>query len=810
MKPTKVVSLVFLVGSFLTAAAEVQSPNQALERLKKQGIEHSRQFQDISVLELVDTVFSENGSSFYVFSDKVKQKGFVILSADDQKDVLVGYSDTGSIEPKKMPEALKVMIGNGRFEPLSSSAKKAIAPMLTTKWNQGAPYNSAMPSGYGEQCLAGCVGLAMSQIVRFHRYPESPVGVADYYWAGGMRNYSVDFSEYVFDFDNMIDDCVEGNPTDVQIKAVSDLIYCCASAVCSDWGISVTTSDAYRVPGKMKAHFGYAENARLVNSNYFTASEWVDVLYSQLEKGLPVLISANKSDGPIGHAFVCDGYDGNGYFHINWGWGGQYDGYFNIMSLYTYDPDVDYSSDGFGTNQNAIINLYPQDKTVMPDVVCTSDDFRLQMNDSGREFFVICRNRPEIVQDVKFGVKLTSTATGETIYVGNEGYVDGDGWMQNIPEEIESGEYKILPAIYACETETWQDIYLELSKRKNMVISIAENQITLLDINEEDISLKLLNPVYPEAIFPYMQFSASAELVNESQNDISVAVKIGICSKQDDGSFWVKNNYGASTNVKIGAGETRSLSLTCNDRVYYYGDECYLCFMQFVNDRWVPIGEPVYVPVEEYSAGTLVIDDMSLERVPSQINPTLTISAGIHCEGGYYNGEIYMDLVECDAEGNILESEVDPSFVQKAFNIAKIGSVNPEDNDFSKMPKTPVVTIGPSRKPIKISRQEEHQIKEHVPEGPSISTPEPERFYRVVYYYTNPNSGDGLLALLSGMILGAYLWEQLDVPVINDDAAIEKEAYYNLNGVQLSGKPSSPGVYILSRGNAVTKKIVIR
>lgn len=801
--------ILLTIGVALPMSSKVHTPYQALEKLI------DFRSDDLTIrslncdLDYVSTVYCEKNPLFYVYTTKADRTGFVILSADDQKEILVGYSSSGKLEPDKIPEALNFLINNGscNHPPYYVKDAAAISPILTTKWSQNAPYNNSMPIQYGEPCLVGCVGTAISQVINYYRFPDRPTGTADYYWANGISNYTVDLSEYTFDFNNIIDDYQTGNPTDAQIKAMNDLMYCSATAVDSNWGTTVTTASSKLIPERMKRHFNYSEEACRISSEYFTIAEWSQLLYSQLSKGIPVLISANKTDSSIGHEFICDGYDGNGYFHINWGWGGNYDGFYNIASLYTYDPDVDYSSEGYGKNQVAVINLYPATKDVNPDVICTAENFRITDVNS-ENIRIICYYRNlNSKKAVNYGIRLTDINRGTTIYIdkGDKNYVDSYGWQQNLPQHLEDGLYNVTPAIYVCDTDTWQDIYTNLNDRK-YYINIVDNQVTKFDAPNAE-NLQIVNALYPEAVFNKMDFSASADLINPNDYVIYTGIKLGICSKLEDGSYKpITTNSSNVTVVNIGPGETRSITLTYKDEYYQYNEDRYICFLQYYKDKWAVIGEPIKMPLTEYMAGTLVLDDISIDKFPTQSNPTLSILSLFHCEDGYYNGEIYMQLAECDEYGEILGST---DIQIPTSRIPVYGSGSNPDDEYSKLPKSPIFTAGRKPSPAKISQYMNHKIEEFNPNS-KPSTP-PDHYWKPIYKYTGPN--EDILTIISGLILAGWIWNTVDMPILNEDIIIDQnEFYYDINGRKLSNQPTSPGFYIkiINNNRDKAEKVIIK
>lgn len=800
--------------------AKIHSPHGALEKLRDYTF-GTTQVPVSSDLSLANIIYSGSTPSLYVYTPKNTDKGFVILSANDENDILVGYSPTGKVNPDSIPELLSFLISK-KTAPTSTSYIKnatAIAPIITSKWHQASPYNNSVPQQNDEPCVVGCVGTAMSQLIRHHRYPLNPVGKASYFWATEMRNFEVDFSEYTFDYDNLLDDYLVGEPTEDQIKAVNDLMFCCSASVEANWSTSITTADSSKVPEKLTTNFNYSKDVARIDSQFFTIDEWTELLYSQLSKGLPVFISANKIGGSIGHAFICDGYDGNGFFHINWGWGGDLDGFYNIGSLYAFDPDVDYSTEGWGKNQYAIINIYPSDIQINPDVVCTANTYKIS-NITTETCEITCYFRDlNTTREVKYGIKLTDCNTGVSEYFekGDKNYLNNYGWLQQLPENIEDGIYKVTPALYNCDTEAWRDIYVNLNQR-NVYVKVEDNQFSLLDSTPVE-DLKAINIIYPEAVFNKRDFSASADIVNPNNNEFAAGIKVGICSKEEDGTYKpISTNDMNTTFIKLAPGETRSVTLNYKDEYYDIREDRYICFLQYYKENWqrpwVVIGEPIKIPLTEYVPGTLVLDSISIDHEPTESNPTLTLNSVFHCEDGYYNGEIYMDLVECDENGVPLDPIENPTPNRLGSFDGYAPDNNNENND--KKPQSPPLTIGRKPHPTKISRKQEQHIKEW---NKNTNYPtRPRKYYTVAHSYRGGDD-DQWLTILSTYMLAAWAFGELgggggstDVPLIPEEVDMtDQTTYYNLNGNVISGKPTTPGIYIkkYDNGSGKTEKVII-
>ena len=773
--------------------------------------------------KLAYTQMSEGAPSFYVFN-REDNKSFIILSAVSLEDGLLGYGTNCINSPEIIPVGLKELLKGIHVTeiPSEENEKDAIQPLISTKWNQTEPYNNTIPTPYGDKSRAGCVATAMAQIIKYHRFPNQPVGTVDY--TSVLSHYSDDLSNYKFDFDNMIDDYVTENPTEAQIKAVNDLFYCCGMSVDSDWGTDVTTAKSSLIPERMKKHFRYNDAMGIVNSSCFTKEKWEELIYAQLRNGWPVMISSNAGKNAIGHEFICDGYDGNGYYHINWGWGGALDGFFRLSSLYSYDSDIDFTTEGYGNNQDAIINVFPENNMKTPMQVFTATAFSLfeSSYDLGDYIEITCHYKQcsGIKTPVRLGLRFTDISDGYTIYSHNnleeefENGVTHWSWTQNLPVEIRKGTYMVTPAVYVCRDKQWQDINLSYEANRFYIAEVSDSKIKIIKPTAEG-KITLNNAVYPEAVFYNRVFSATAELANESENDYYGNVGLCVLTKQEDGSLRVVSKS-TILPVQVKKGDTCSIYMA-GDFTQYSDNDYYIGFMEFPithYDQCVPLGDLQPVLLEEYAGGTLIIDDVTIANEGTEFNPTLTLNSVFHCEDGYYNGPIFMDLVECDENGNLLEDD-NPVNKKEMKEIALVANTDNPDNPYSKEPQTPVTTIGRDPRPIHISTQVDGKPKDFSSfgDGTSDKDTKPYHKYRPRYKYYNPLNKD-LLQLIADFIIILITWDNgsdVGIPAVaSDDSKIN---YYHINGTKLQAPPTSPGIYIkiVKDGKKIqTKKIAVQ
>ncbi|PSR52554.1 hypothetical protein AHMF7605_02940 [Adhaeribacter arboris] len=369
-----------VASNFFSQVAPVASNGKSQQTLSlvhreisKQNNSHSRQ-----------TPFT----FYYVFAAPANG-GMVFISADDNVTPVLGYTRSGTFNPAKMPVNLVKWLEGYKNEirvaaqqkttnekikrtwkalqegtsPLArthSTLAESVDPLISTTWDQSPYYNELCPydNDANERAVTGCVATAMAQIMRYWKYPAQGSGFHSY----NHEKYgtlSANFSNSVYDWENM-PNSINGSNTaiatlmrDVGISV--DMSYGTGSTGGSSaYVISASSQGEHCSEFALKTYFGYAE-VRGVQRRDYSDSEWIDLLKTELDKAQPILFAGFGSGG--GHAFVCDGYDQNDLFHMNWGWSGYYDGFFAISAL---NPDGQGTGGGTGSynsNQQALINI---------------------------------------------------------------------------------------------------------------------------------------------------------------------------------------------------------------------------------------------------------------------------------------------------------------------------------------------------------------------------------------------------------------------------------------------------------------------
>ena len=363
MKIILVLLLLLLIGNAVQAGPVSQ------ETAKKNAVKflesRSARRRTVSAGELSLAHKLVNGKtgheSFYVFN-RSGNNGFVVASGSDLTSPIIAYSDNGCFQPDSMPEpvdnwlqgiAEQIYRAEGMALPFKGrrQPEDIVSPLISTRWYQIGPYNLRCPVIGGYNCLTGCVATAMAQVLNYYQWPQNPVPfIEEYTTDHGIRVDALEPTTFKWD---KMKPAYAYNETGEEADAVAELMRYCGQSVKMDYSLS--SSAASLSPEALTRYFDYSQTVRSVSRNNYNTLQWEQLILNELKAGRPVIYSAGD------HTYICDGYDGNGYFHINWGWGGKSDGYYLLSIL---NPDEDSNAgepggNGYNLWQHAMIGIQP-------------------------------------------------------------------------------------------------------------------------------------------------------------------------------------------------------------------------------------------------------------------------------------------------------------------------------------------------------------------------------------------------------------------------------------------------------------------
>ena len=396
--------MLLLVLSFLAMGARAQqiTEQQAMDRALQFLNTNAMMSRRAGGQQLEMKAAKVEAQSIYAFN--MEGGGYVIASADSRALPVLGYSDSGTIDWDHMPENMRAWLkqydeamatlgsrqdfkdGIALWQSDKSRAPKAaIEPLIKTKWYyEGAPYWNKTPlyEGAGEelqgrQCPAGSVAAVMAQLMNYYQWPKSSPELPAYdsksNFGDEEKSWHIDaLPSVTFDWDNMIDVYAEYEDwetepvrilgTEAQQEAVATLMRYCGQAACTNYSPNGSGTQGNFMSEALVKYFGYDDGAQMVGRTQYGIDEWEDLIYGELEGGHPVMYSGANDFNYFETAysvFICDGYDGNGLFHINWGWGGRDDGYFSLSVLAPSGYMNRHNCLGFHRLQLAAINVRP-------------------------------------------------------------------------------------------------------------------------------------------------------------------------------------------------------------------------------------------------------------------------------------------------------------------------------------------------------------------------------------------------------------------------------------------------------------------
>lgn len=279
-------------------------------------------------------------ADYYVFS-AADTGGFIIIAGDDRARQVLAYGD-GPFDPDHVPanvqwlldgyaEQMEYLFSHPEVQPAHSPAPSkvpSVPQMLTTRWGQRTPYRDQCPMTDGNRCVTGCVATAMAQVMNYWKFPSNLPSLPSYSTSTltlpvpALPAATVNWSQ-------MLDSYSEGNYTDEQGAAVALLMRYCGQACKMDYRIA-SSSALVKDQNTAFKLFGYNQDATFEQRDDYNDEQWHAMIQEDLQAGYPVIYAGSSMT--MNHCFVLDGFDGSRY-HVNWGWDGMYDGYFELDAM---------------------------------------------------------------------------------------------------------------------------------------------------------------------------------------------------------------------------------------------------------------------------------------------------------------------------------------------------------------------------------------------------------------------------------------------------------------------------------------------
>ena len=435
-----------LMGAVATAApiGKQRAQQIAAQAMGGKSLTHRAPSADALQVETVFDAVNELGQP-YLYAVSNGTEGFVLVSGDDRYAEVLGYSDSGAFNAANMPDNMRGML-KGYIEEMkaldakgyapektgrrAAQAWAAVKPLTTTRWYQMAPYSNNLPKVDGVTTITGCGPTSISQLLYYwgkKTGKPSEILKAVPAYTTKTHNFSIpELPVTTFDWTKMKDTYTFDTPEAEAIE-VAKLCQYVACAMQTDFKTFVeggSPSNSTDIIPTLIDYFGFDKTIWQASRFFYTTADWDSLVYNELSHQRPVLYSSDAAT-PRPHLFLIDGYDGNGMFHVNWGWAGRSEGYFLLSVLDPLNAD----------NKNAPVTMTSYQQGVSAFI--SAQIGLTQPAEGGKEFLVWNEVKVENGQ-----------MTATTLYLGGEkktydyglAWLGADGALEVIKSETKEFE----------------------------------------------------------------------------------------------------------------------------------------------------------------------------------------------------------------------------------------------------------------------------------------------------------------------------------------------------------------------------------
>lgn len=603
---------------------------------------------------------SSNNADYYVFNRNAGV-GYVVVAGDDRMPAVLGYSDTGNFVYNNMPDNMKAFLAEYareaqwlRNHPSVVNSNKVatydteVTPLLRNiTWNQTKPYNNLCPN----DLPTGCVATAMGQVMYYYRYPEHGVGSKTYQW--NNQQLTANFGATTYEWDQMQDRLTANSPAEAK-KAVATLLYHIGVSVNMNYGPAETggsgASPSYIAPSLVN-YFGYDKGCHLRSREYYTKTEWEATVRDELNHARPVLYGG-YTQSASGHSFVCDGYNREGYYHINWGWDGLNNGYFLLTALDPKSKGTGGGAEGEGYNYNQTmvvgiqkpvegskpvysfvfkyVDSTPQTVTRLQSVTLQAYGIHTDGIDplDVQLCFQMYNGAGKVVA--------TSSVSSQNIPLGESVKYLGEF---SLPDSIKDGTYELRLAGHINGVDSdgvFNLLHAMVGEYNYYRVTVKDGQVTYTPQGLPKLSLQSLQ-VEPNPIISKEPFTVTAVIRNDGGEFDG---KLAYALIHPDGEK--KSYYAPDKSVNIKAGETATVTFT--DSAVLYGNDNYT--LQLVKRDGVQhlnLGDPITVKVVggKEKANLAAVDYLDfVTGADNAKRDDIDVVASLHNTGGDFSGKL--------------------------------------------------------------------------------------------------------------------------------------------------------------------------
>lgn len=528
---------------FVGALFTVSPKAMAKDILPQQAIAIAKQY--VTLTRPATAQLQRNGTKiktpYYIFND-AQDRGFVIVSADDAMGQVLAYSHEAPLDTLTANPCIKLLLDSYRqtYEalqegrahvsvfPHAAQYTQTVQPLLKSKWGQGHPFNAK--TGYP---YSGCVATAVAQLMYYYRWPAQGEGKNEYKVTYYDEMKSADFSQSNYDWANMLPSYLYPvQATSAQEDAVALLMNDVGVASFMQYTPAASGTQGLFAYQALQKHFSYT--AAYITRATEGPTRFAEILRTELLNGCPVYLEGRPSGSASGHAWVADGFDANGLFHMNFGWEGQGDAYYSLTHLNVSETGGEFEGKPLTFNRALTAILAHPNNGQYPDIdrALLETSPQLMFNEGGsltlkevadKHFNAsqtltaeVCsfvnRGRP-FKGDIGIAIydeagSLMSVsysdhhATGgltQHIYgANNDGFMDTD-YLINQPQPITisltglaDGYYRLVPVCAAINNDGTWDAFLPIKKAPIIEVELTNGTGRIAEICTEEAHFQLM------------------------------------------------------------------------------------------------------------------------------------------------------------------------------------------------------------------------------------------------------------------------------------------------------------------------------
>lgn len=566
-----------------------QEAETAVTRFLHSPTMRARALDAAGPMHLTKTIETSRGeAALYLFAH-ADGRGMVVASAESETPSVLGYTlsefDANEINPELAymlssyaAEIEAVRQGREMTRPVlrrtplrSQQNWTPVAPICQTKWNQNAPYNRMCPTLNGKATATGCVATAVSQAMKVFNYPECGTGTVTYDWQVGNQQLTRDLEANPLEWDSMLTDYNTGY-TNQEADAVANLMVNVGYGVNMNYNLASkggSGASGYSIPKALINNFNYDKGAYMAERQHYYLDVWQGMVYDEIAAGRPVVYLGQSMEG--GHCFVADGYDADGMFHINWGWGGLSDGYFRLTALNPESQGIGGSASGYNFDQGAIIGMQlPKEGSEYHYQAYMLNNLEISpqqggMNDTYSVAGGLINSSP-VTLNGNLGVKITN-AQGENFYAKGAKVTGGISPAHGVSKyniagvlmPDAEGVYTVRPAFYCTDTNQWIDVQSTLGSVREYTMTVTADGRSFQPV-EDAANIELTDVNVPSAIQSGKPFTLTAKLVNNGDTDYEAYLSGALIVDEFSQEGIVDEGNNALVNV--GAGQTVEFTYT--------------------------------------------------------------------------------------------------------------------------------------------------------------------------------------------------------------------------------------------------------